>query len=96
MGRNALARSKTGLTNLMETYSHRADTISGLRIVLLNIELTLDKYKHLIHGHYVNSNAIPIPSMKKKSESASGSSEAGSATEEYGISPVKDSYIDPR
>lgn len=88
---NALARSKTGLTNLMETYAFRADTVSSLRIVLLNIELTLDKYKHLIHGHYVNSNAIPIPSMKKKADSdeSDESSKPGGPGEKYGVSPIE-------
>lgn len=47
---NGLARAKTGLLNLATTYQHRPDTVAQLHVSLANIQLQLDKYKHIIAG----------------------------------------------
>jgi hypothetical protein len=39
-----LSKAKTGIENLMLTYTEHPDTISNLRVHLINIDLTLKKY----------------------------------------------------
>ena len=55
---NGLARAKTGLLNLATTYQHRPDTVAQLHVSLANIQLQLDKYKHLITGRLVPPLAL--------------------------------------
>lgn len=47
---NGLARAKNGLLNLATTYQYRPDTVAQLHVSLANIQLQLDKHKHLISG----------------------------------------------
>lgn len=87
---NALCRAKMGLNNLMATYVTKAETVSNMKVILLNIDLTLDKHKHLISSHYAASSVLPrlpttpIPTPVGKSDDAC-----------YGVSPILDGS-DPR
>lgn len=48
---NALSKASRGLSNLTSTYHKRPDTVIQIQVCLMNINLQLDKYKHLINGH---------------------------------------------
>ena len=88
---NTFSRAKMGLNNLLSTYANKAETIASLKVLLLNIEMTLEKHKTLLVGHYPppKTNSINIPGSKSSSISSSPSDTA------YGISPITDN-TDPR
>jgi len=49
---DTLARMKNGgLMNLLKTYADAPDTTAELRVCIMNVELQLQRYKHLIQGY---------------------------------------------
>ncbi len=48
---NRLAEAKVGITNLITTYRRYPDTIAKISVCLDNINIQLEKNKHLLKGH---------------------------------------------
>ena len=58
---DTLSRMKIGgLSNLMETYTEAPDTLSDLRVCISNIDLQLQRYKHLIRGYKAQTMMQPV------------------------------------
>ncbi len=60
-----LAKAKVGIENLMLTYTEHPDTISNLRVHLINIDLTLKKYNYTPSPDNHKIKTIPMPIDKK-------------------------------
>jgi hypothetical protein len=48
---NHLAQAKAGIQNLIATYKSDAYKTAELDVTIINIDLQLKEYKHLLHGH---------------------------------------------
>lgn len=83
---NALSRTKGGLNNLAVTYAKKDETVSNIRVILTNIDLTLNEYKHLLTEHYVAS--LPIP-FSESSPQPQQNSPTGAITQPFGTSPIE-------
>lgn len=47
---NSLATAKLGISELSSTYREDPEIISHIKVCLANIDIQLDKYKHLLRG----------------------------------------------
>jgi hypothetical protein len=56
-----LSKAKTGIENLMLTYTEHPDTISNLRVHLINIDLTLKKYNFSPSQDFNKKHIEPVP-----------------------------------
>lgn len=54
-----LSKAKSGIENLILTYTEHPDTVSNLRVHIINIELTLKK-----HGYTINHRSDPMEFQK--------------------------------
>ena len=92
---NALCRCKIGLNNLIGTYTGKADTVSRIKTTLVNIDLTLEKYKHMISGHYTASSLLPRPHLTHPVSTPLAQTPRSGEDSCYGTSPIGDAN-DPR
>jgi hypothetical protein len=60
-----LAKAKSGIENLILTYTEHPETISNLRVHIINIELTLKKHGYVIEKTYVDNNRSSNDELQK-------------------------------
>lgn len=64
---NYAASARDGVANLKETYGEHPDILARINVQLDNIDLQLDRFRHLIKGYKKEVEDEPFPGLNSES-----------------------------